>query len=79
MKLSVCVALAIAFGASAGNAQAPAARDARIIRLDPALDAIASSDAKLETLGEHFGLTEGPVWVQDSSAGICCSAIRPPT
>jgi gluconolactonase len=52
-----------------GHAQAPAARDFRIIRLDPALDAVVSPDAKLETLGEHFGLTEGPVWVQDGGAG----------
>ncbi len=69
MKLSVWVAIAIAFGATVGTAQAPAVRDARIIRLDPALDSIVSADAKLETLGEHFGLTEGPVWVQDSSSG----------
>jgi gluconolactonase len=41
-------------------------RDFKIIRLDPALDAIISPDATLETLGEHFGLTEGPVWVQES-------------
>lgn len=69
MKLSVCVAIAIACGAAVGIAQAPAVRDARIVRLDPALDAIVSADAKLETLGEHFGLTEGPVWVQDSNSG----------
>jgi hypothetical protein len=30
-------------------------------RLDPALDEIIARDAKLEVLGEHFGLTEGPV------------------
>src|SRR4029453_12516380 len=52
-----------------GNAQTPAARDFRIIRLDPALDTIVSPDAELETLGEHFGLTEGPVWVQESNSG----------
>jgi gluconolactonase len=69
MKLSVCAAIAIAFGAPVGSAQAPAVRDARTVRLDPALDAIVSADAKPETLGEHFGLTEGPVWVQDSNSG----------
>ena len=52
-----------------GTAQPPAAGGATIVRLDPALDAIVSPDAKLETLGEHFGLTEGPVWVQDSNSG----------
>ena len=34
----------------------------RIVRLDPALDDILAPDAKLEVLGEHFGLTGGPVW-----------------
>ncbi len=46
------------------GAQPPAQRSFKIIRLDPALDGIISPDAKLETLGDHFGLTEGPVWVQ---------------
>src|SRR5688572_22945658 len=57
------------------SAQAPARgaanqprREFKILRLDPALDAIVSPNAKLETLGEHFGLTEGPVWVSDSPA-----------
>lgn len=61
--------------ACAVSAQAPARgganqprREFKIIRLDPGLDAIVSVDAKLETLGEHFGLTEGPVWVSDSAA-----------
>jgi gluconolactonase len=53
----------------AGHAQGPATRHFRIIKLDPSLDAIVSPDAKLETLGEHFGLTEGPVWVQDAGGG----------
>ncbi len=30
---------------------------------------IISPDAKLETLGDHFGLTEGPVWVQHGGDG----------
>jgi hypothetical protein len=58
MKMSsVCVAIAIAFGATVGGAPAPASRDAGIVRLDPALDAIVSADAKLETLGEHYSTT----------------------
>ena len=53
------------------DAQAPASepRPFKIVRLDPALDAIVSADAKLEILGEHFGLTEGPVWIQDPAGG----------
>ena len=50
-------------------AQPPAERPFKIIKLDPALDDIISPDAKLETLGEHFGLTEGPVWVQHGDDG----------
>jgi hypothetical protein len=51
------------------HAQAPAPRPFKIVRLDPALDAIISTDAKIETLGEHFGLTEGPVWIQHRAGG----------
>src|SRR5580704_4371081 len=40
-----------------------------LVRLDPALDSILTADAPLEVLGEHFGLTEGPVWVQDATGG----------
>lgn len=40
-----------------------------LVRLDPALDSLISSDSPLEVLGEHFGLTEGPVWVKDASGG----------
>jgi gluconolactonase len=43
------------------TAQAPA--PFRIERLDPALDEVFAPDARLETLGEHFALTEGPVWI----------------
>ena len=45
-------------------AQAPVPRPFKVVRLDPALDAIISTGAKIEILGEHFGLTEGPVWIQ---------------
>jgi gluconolactonase len=41
-----------------------------LVRLDPALDAILTKDWPLEVLGEHFGLTEGPLWMQDSSGGF---------
>ena len=34
-----------------------------IVRVDPALEAIVSSDAKLEKLAGGFLFTEGPVWV----------------
>ena len=61
--LLVVLALGVSF------AQPPAERPFKIIRLDAALDDIISPDAKLETLGDHFGLTEGPVWVQRGGDG----------
>jgi gluconolactonase len=47
----------------------PTPRPFRIARLDAALDAVVAADAKLELLGDRFGLTEAPVWVPDSGAG----------
>jgi gluconolactonase len=40
-----------------------------IVKLDPGLDAIVSPDAALETIGDRFGLTEGPVWINDETGG----------
>ncbi len=40
-----------------------------IVKLDPALDAIISPDARLETVGDRFGLTEGPIWIKDGAGG----------
>jgi gluconolactonase len=51
------------------HAQTPASAPFRIEKLDDALDEIISPDASLETLGDRFALTEGPVWVQDGQAG----------
>ena len=46
------------------SAQAPpSGTPFRIEKLDPALDEVIAQDAQLETLGEHFALTEGPVWI----------------
>jgi len=56
----VCV-LACAFAA----AQSPGA----VVRLDPALDALVSADARVELVKDGFGFTEGPVWVQNGSEG----------
>jgi gluconolactonase len=39
--------------------------ETKIIRNDPALDAIVSPDTKIEKLAGGFLFTEGPVWVRD--------------
>ena len=40
-----------------------------VLRLDPALDALVSPDAKVELVKGGFGFTEGPVWVQKGKEG----------
>ena len=45
------------------------ARPFSITKLDPALDSIVAPNAKLEMLGDRFGLTEGPVWVPEGKSG----------
>jgi gluconolactonase len=53
----------------AGNvAQAPG--EAAVERLDPALDEIFSTDAKLEVIRrDYFGAAEGPTWFKDGHSG----------
>lgn len=46
------------------------ARAFSITRNDPALDAVLSTGAKLELLGDRFGITEGPAWVRDGRDGF---------
>jgi gluconolactonase len=64
--------LAVLLGTIVLFGQTPGGTPFRIEKLDPSLDDIISPDAQLETLGDRFALTEGPVWVpgeggQDSS------------
>jgi gluconolactonase len=40
-----------------------------VLRLDPALDALVSPDAKVELVKGGFGFTEGPVWMQKGKNG----------
>jgi gluconolactonase len=51
------------------GAQTPGGTPFRIEKLDPALDEIIAPDAVLETLGDRFALTEGPVWVPEGRDG----------
>lgn len=47
----------------------PAPRSFRVVRNDAKLDEVISRDARLELIGDRFGLTEGPVWVPDDDDG----------
>ena len=49
--------------------QTPSDRPFTIVKLDPALDAIISPNARADRLGDRFGLNEGPVWVQEGQNG----------
>lgn len=64
--------LPVLFFAALGvsTSQTTAGKPFKIVRLDPALDDIVAPGARLETLGERFGLTEGPVWVPDGRKGF---------
>lgn len=50
--------------------QAPGGAPFRIEKLDSALDDIIDANAQLETLGDRFALTEGPVWMPGPAGGF---------
>jgi gluconolactonase len=47
--------------------RAEAMKALRIERLDPALDALIASDARIEIIAEGYDWSEGPVWVKDGA------------
>jgi gluconolactonase len=53
----------------APRALTPLRVDAKIDRLDPALDRALAPDAHVEKVAEGFAFTEGPVWVPDAQGG----------
>ena len=67
MSRFLIVALASALATSVAISQS--ANDKSVTRLDPALDALVSPDAKVELVKGGFGFTEGPVWVHEGTAG----------
>jgi gluconolactonase len=60
---------AIAGVLASSFASAQTTNDKPVLRLDPALDALVSADAKVELVKSGFGFTEGPVWVQKGKEG----------
>src|ERR1043166_4233578 len=61
--LSIALAVASVTAAFAQSADRP------VVRLDPALDALVSPDAKLELVRGDFGFTEGVTWVPQGNSG----------
>src|SRR5712691_4363012 len=62
-SISTAILLAAALGVCAAGAQAQGDKPA-VVRLDPALDALVSPDAKLQLVKGGFGFTEGIIWVE---------------
>ena len=67
-RLSLFVVLAVTVWFISLGAQAPGG--SAVVKLDPALDQIISTNAKLEMLkSDYFGISEGPVWIQEGQSG----------
>src|SRR5262249_6617601 len=60
-------AIAMVMGIAAAYADPPV--DKPVTKKDPALDALVSSDAKLEEISTGYGFTEGLVWVAKGKSG----------
>jgi len=63
--IAVPVAAVIALWARPGVATLAGQAGLRIERLDPGLDRLIASDAKIEILAEGYDWSEGPVWIKD--------------
>jgi gluconolactonase len=63
----IAVLFSVAIGVNSLRAQTPS--DKPVIRLDPTLDQLVSTDAGLEIVKGDFGFTEGVVWVQQGKSG----------
>src|SRR5947207_12623978 len=61
-SMAIVVLLVVTMGVGLATAQKPS--DKPIVRLDPALDALVSPDARLELVKGGFGFTEGIIWVE---------------
>lgn len=70
----VYIAITLLFaGVAVASSQTAGGSPFRIVNLDPALDEIISPTAKLEKLGEHFGLTEALVWWPEGGGSLLFS------
>jgi gluconolactonase len=52
-----------------GDGPAPVPKPFSITRVDPALDAIISPNAKPEVVASGFGINEGVIWIRDGNSG----------
>ena len=68
-SMSKFVFALLAASVIATSASAQTSSDTSVVRLDPALDALVSPDAKLELVRGDFGFTEGTTWVSEGNSG----------
>src|SRR5436189_3082175 len=71
MRRLLIPVIAVVFGIALATALATAqsTNDGGVVRLDPALDALVSADAKVELVKGGFGFTEGTVWQPQGKTG----------
>jgi len=62
-SISAAILFVATLGACGVSAQAQGDKPA-VVRLDPALDALVSRDARLQLVKGGFGFTEGLIWVE---------------
>jgi gluconolactonase len=74
--MPVVTLLVMTLGAGSATAQKPS--DSPVVKLDPALDALVSPDAKLERVKGGFGFTEGALWVPKGKSGYLLFSDIPP-
>lgn len=67
MRMPTAVFCVMAMEIGLAYAQTP--NNKPVVRVDPALDALISPDAKLELVKSGFGFAEGIVWVQKGKSG----------
>lgn len=69
IALTIVFASATGVGAAQATLESEAGVPFTVERLEPGFDRIVTAGAELETLGDRFALTEGPVWVDDDADG----------
>src|ERR671919_398807 len=75
LSMSIVLLFVMTIGVGPATSQKPS--DRSVVRLDPALDALVSPDARLELVKGGFGFTEGALWAQKDKSGFLLSSDSP--
>src|SRR5437870_5342011 len=63
------VAVCCVAATGAGSMRAQTTREPVVVRLDPALDELVSTDTQMTPVATGFGFTEGLTWKQEGKTG----------